>query len=433
MNRLSLIAAAVLITAAAVNAADDEWTRFRGPSGTGISAATTIPVKWTDADYNWKVELPGTGHSSPVVCGNRVYVTSADDETARRTVLCLSTADGHTLWRRDYESKTYPQNNANSYATATPACDAAGVVVTWTTPAEVVLVALDPDGKEVWRRGLGPFTAVHGSGTSPVVYGDKVILANDQEDLNRMPAPRNAKAGEQRAVGKSFLVALDRKTGEIRWQTDRRTGLAAYSTPCVYQAGGGRPELIFTSTAHGITAIDPDTGKVNWEMADLFKDRCSASPVCAPGLVIAGYGYGTNGTQYVAVRPGSKEKGVEPSLAYKIEKPVPLVPTPLVKDGRLFFWFDNGTVACLKAETGEQIWRDRVPDEAFYGSPVCVNDRLYCISRTGDVIVLAAGDKFELLAKVPLGEKSFATPAVSGGVMYLRTLSHLFSLGGKKP
>jgi len=128
---------------------DGEWPRFRGPNGTGISSATTVPVTWSEEDYNWKVELPGTGHSSPVVWGNRIFLGCGDSETAGRTIVCLDTADGRTLWRRDYPSKTYRQHRYNGFATATPAVDARGVVITWSTPEEVVLLALDLDGGEV--------------------------------------------------------------------------------------------------------------------------------------------------------------------------------------------------------------------------------------------------------------------------------------------
>jgi len=425
-----IAAVLALLGSGALRAEEGEWSRFRGPNGTGISPATTVPATWTDKDYNWQVTLPGLGHSSPVLWGNRLYLTCGDAATAQRTVLCLDSGDGRTLWRRDDPSKPYDQNRDNCFASATPAADADGVVLTWTTPEAVVLLALDPDGREVWRRDLGPFVAKHGSGTSPVLVGDLVVLANDQEDMNRMLAG-GAKTGQGHPVGRSFLVGLDRKTGRTRWQVDRRTGLAAYSTPCLYQADGRPPELIFTSTAHGITAVDPATGAVNWEVDKIFLDRCSGSPVTAPGLVIAGYGYGNRGSLYVAVRPGSRREGVEPALAYQLAKPVPLVPTPIVKDGRLFLWHDDGQVACLNVATGETVWRERVGG-AYYGSPVWVGGRLYCIARSGEVAVVAAADKFELLARVPLGEASYATPAVAGGVMYLRTFTRLYSLGGAK-
>ena len=423
-----LVALAFILAASGLRAGEADWPRFRGPNGAGISDATTVPVKWTEADYNWKVALPGIGHSSPVLWGSRIFLTSADAEGAKRLILCLDAADGRVLWQREYPLKAYEQNQNNCFASSTPAADADAVYLTWTTPEEVTLLALDHAGAEKWRRSLGPFIAKHGSGTSPIVFEDLVVLANDQEDLNRMLMP-GAKAGQKRAVGTSFLVAVDRKTGQTRWQTERRTGLAAYSTPCVYTPDGGQPELIFTSTAHGVTAVDPRTGNVNWEVGDVFKDRCVGSPVFAPGLVLAGYGYGTRGTLYVAVRPGSREKGVAAAVAYELAKPVPLVPTPIVKDGRLFFWHDDGMVACLKVSTGEGVWRERAGG-SFYGSPVWVNGRLYCIARNGDVVVLAASDTFEALARVPLGSQCFTTPAVAGGVMYLRTVSHLYSLGG---
>ena len=426
LTRLALAAATVLIIAAGVTAGEGDWPRFRGPNGQGISDATTVPVKWTDADYNWKVKLPGTGHSSPVLWGDRLFLTCTDAETAKRLIVCLKAADGSKIWQRDYESKTYTQNNDNSFASASPAADAGGIVVTWSTPEEITLVALDLDGKDVWRRGLGPLVAKHGSGQSPIICGDLVVLTNDQEDLNRMPMPGPS---GNRPIGKSTLIAVDRKTGQTRWQIERQTALAAYSTPCVYEAPGGKPELIFSSTAHGITAVDPATGKVNWEVGGIFKDRCVGSPVVAPGLVFAGYGLGTRGILYVAVRPASAGKKAE--VAYEIPKPVPLVPTPIAKDGRLYLWYDDGTVACLKVETGEIVWREKAGG-AYYGSPVWVAGRLYCIARNGDVVVLAAADKFEALARVPLGETSFATPAVAGGVMYLRTYNYLYSLGGKK-
>ncbi len=409
------------------SAGERPWPRFRGPNGEGISDAATVPATWTEKDYNWRVKVPGAGHSSPAVWGRRIFLTSGDRTTAGRMVLCLDTANGHTLWQRDFPSKPFNQNNDNSYMSASPAADADGVAVTWSTPQEVALLALDNEGRDLWRRNLGPYVGGHGTAVSPIIVDGLVVLGNDQEDPKSVPSMY----GPNPTIppGKSFLIAVDRKTGETRWQTERRTWMSPYSTPCVSPSVEGRPELIFASTAHGITGVDVATGKVNWEMGGLFTDRCVGSPVLAPGLVIAGFGNGAQGTRWVAVRPGSREKGIEPTLAYEVKRPVPLVPTPLVKDGRLFLWGDDGIVACLKAATGETIWRERL-GASFYGSPVCVGNRLYCMAKTGEVFVLAASDKFEVLGRVSLGEASFATPAVADGVMYLRTRSQLFSLGG---
>jgi outer membrane protein assembly factor BamB len=408
-------------------AGEGEWSRFRGPNGSGISQATTVPAKWTEKDYNWKVPLPGVGHSSPVVWERRVFVTCGDAKTARRTVVCLAAADGHTLWQRDYPSTTYAQHPDSDYATATPAVDGHGVILTWTTPEEVTLLALDLEGRQLWRRHLGPFIAVQGSGSSPILCGDLVVLANDQENPSLIPGH---KKDPPEPIGKSFLIALDRRTGQTRWQIDRPTAFSSLATPCVCPSADGRQHLIFTSTIHGITAVDPATGKIQWELDQDFSDRCVGSPVVGDGLVIAGCGKGLRGTRCVAVRPDWQTKEAKPAVAYELTKALSLVPTPLVKDGRLFFWGDDGVVSCLRVASGELVWRERVGG-SYYSSPVWVDHRLYCIARNGDVVVVAAADKFQLLARVPLGEPSFATPAVAGGVMYLRTRGHLYSLGGK--
>ncbi len=427
MTGRALSVTVLVLFASATHAAEQDWGRFRGPNGDGAGHAVTVPTAWTDRDYNWTAELPGVGHGSPAISGRRIFVTCGDAETAERSVLCLDTADGHTVWRRDFRSHTYRQHRDNCYATATPAADAHGVVVTWSTPEEILLLALDRDGNEAWRRRLGPFVGPHGTGSSPIIVDDLVILANDQEDL-RLLARLMGRKEPDVEPGKSFLIAVDRKTGETRWKIPRRTALAAYSTPCVRTPDGGRPELIFTSTAHGITAVDVAAGRVNWEIDDVFRDRCVGSPICAAGLVIAGFGHGVRGVRWVAVRPG--EKNVKPSIAYDVTRSLPLVVTPVVNRDRLFLWADDGVVTCVDVSDGRRIWRERIGG-AFYGSPVCVNDRLYCIARNGEVVVLAAADKCEVLARVPLDEPSYATPAVSQGVMYLRTRSHLFSLGGK--
>jgi outer membrane protein assembly factor BamB len=292
-----------------------------------------------------------------------------------------------------------------------------------------MLLALDLQGRELWRRNLGPLVSLQGSGSSPILYQDLVVLFNDQEDMGRSFVPK--KKDGPSPVGRSFLIALDRKTGQTRWQTETKTWLAGYSTPCVYRAEGGRAELIFSSTAQGIMGVDPATGKINWEIGPPFLDRAVISPVVAPGLVIAGHGQGSNGLRCLFVRPGSREQGTPPAIAYVATQSLPMVPTPLVKDGRLFLWSDGGVASCLRLPDGEVLWRERVGGN-FYSSPVWVDGRLYNISKKGEVVVLAAADKFEVLSRVPLGETTLATPAVSGGVMYLRTSEHLFSLGGKR-
>ncbi len=407
----------LLLLATSAVAADDNWPRFRGPNGSGISDATTIPATWTSNDYRWVATLPGGGHSSPVIIGKRIFVTCADDATAKRILVCLDAATGKIAWQREYASKTFRQNKDCSYATCTPTADERGVVVVWPSPEQMLMVALDNDDKETWRRDFGPLVTHHGFGTSPIIVGDLVIFNNDQDDLNALPSPPKNKP---LVAGKSFLIALDRATGKTHWQLDRRTKLGTYGAPCLRGS-----ELILCSLGYGVTGVDLATGKVNWELPGVFDQRCVSSPALHGDIIFQGCGIGGAGTYFTAVKAGAQPKQI-----YQLEKPVPYVPTALVKDGRLFAWCDAGSVACLDTATGKLIWRDRVQG-AFYSSPVWAGGRLYNIGKNGDVFVLSAGDKFELLARIPLGEKSFASPAVANGTLYLRTYKKLFVVGGK--
>jgi outer membrane protein assembly factor BamB len=387
-----------------------EWTRFRGPNGTGISDAKGIPSSWTDKDNNWQVALPGIGHSSPVLWGERIFLTSAIDDTAERILLCVNAGDGRILWERRYGSTVHPKHLRNSFATPSPACDSERVYFVWSTPDEYTLVAMDHDGNEKWKHDLGPYTSMHSAGPSPIVYGDLLILGNDQD-------------------GESSLLAFDRVTGTLRWQTPRKHEFVSYATPCVLTREGLPDELIFLSGAHGVSGIDPRSGKTNWEL-DVFDKRTCASPVLAGGMIWGSCGSGGGGNYVASVQPGTPDGSIQPREVWKITDSAPYVPTMIGKGDLVFLWSDKGVVLCVKASTGQVLWKQRVGGN-FSGSPVCVDDRLYCIAEDGEVVVVSASDQYELLARNPLGEDSRSTPAVAGGRMYLRTYSHLISLGGK--
>lgn len=391
-----------------------EWTRFRGPNGSGIGHAINVPAEWTEADYNWRVQLPGIGHSSPVIWGQRLFVLSADPEDATRYVLCLNTDTGEEIWRRDFASNSHPIHARNSFASPTPAVDQDHVYVAWSTPDQTSFMALDHDGKPVWNLELGPFASQHGFGTSPMVFNDLVILCVQQrkpdDDGPRIPS--------------SFILAVDRKTGETRWRTTRMSEVVSYSVPCIYEPEGGKPELIGLSTADGVFSLDPENGEENWSV-DALSMRTVSSPIIEDGLIFGSTGSGGGGNYVVAVQPGQ-----DPALAYEIKKQAPYVPCPVAQNGLLFLWFDKGVVSCVRAATGKQVWQRRVGGN-YSGSPVIVDGRLYCIDEDGVVVVLAAGEQFQLLGRNPLGESSRSTPAVANNRMYLRTDSHLVSIGGK--
>jgi outer membrane protein assembly factor BamB len=405
--------AAVLLLPPAL--AGQEWTRFRGPNGTGISADTRVPTTWTEEDFRWRVAIPGESHSQPVIWGGRIFLTTAIDTGKERALVCLDKETGSELWTRKYPLPTHrPQNRNASYANASPVVDADRVIACFVSRDHFWVRAFDHSGKELWSRELGPFASQHGHGASPMIYDGTVIVTNDQD-------------------GESFVVALDVQTGRDVWKTPRRTvpGGTAYGTPCVNRRPDGTPELIFTSQAHGISSLDPRTGALNWE-ARAYDKRMVASPVVAGDLVIGSCGQGGGAGNYLsAVRlPAGKGDVTTSHVAYTLRTATPYVPTPLYKDGRLYLISDAGIASALEAPTGRQLWSERLRAE-FFGSPVLIDGRIYAPTTRGEMIVLATGDTFQLLARNPIGEGTHSTPCVDGGRLYVKTFTHLVCIGKK--
>jgi outer membrane protein assembly factor BamB len=328
-------------------------------------------------------------------------------------IRCLRTADGALIWQQSFHATTFNLNNSTAYDTATPTVDGDRVYMAWATPNQYAVVALDKhEGKEVWRRDLGPFQGDHGFGASPILFEGMVILSNDQ-------------------TGPSSIVGLDCRTGKTRWQADRRTVKTAYSTPAIYQPANGPPQLILASSAHGVSSLDPYSGKLHWELDDVFGEiRVVGSPVVVAGLIVAQCGGGRGGKRMIAVRPGDPAAGIQAQVAYDIEGSLPYVPTPVARGKLLFFISDTGVASCIDAATGDLVWRERVGGN-YFASPVRIGDRIYCVSRDGEMVVLAAADQYKVLGRTDLEEPSHSTPAVADGVLYLRTLSHLMAIGGQ--
>jgi outer membrane protein assembly factor BamB len=411
--------AALIITPVSVSKGQ-EWTRFRGLNGQGISYAKTIPVKWTEEDYNWKIKLPGGGHSSPVLWGEKLFITSGDQKVGKSTIFALDVTNGKVLWQKEYTISKYRPNKLNSFASATPTVDAEYVYVLFTSPEETILAALNHQGKEIWKRTFEGVRCQHGAGASPIVHDDMVIFTHEHEDKSSPDA-------------QSVWFAVNCKTGETCWTLDRDTGpKTSYSTPCVYTPAQDKPQLIFNSHSHGMTSVDPGTGKVIWEVASAFPARVISSPIIAGELLIGSCGDGGSGKRLVAIRPGSSDGSIQPKEAYSIDKGYrPYVPTSIAMDGLLFTFLDRGNVSCWNSATGRQLWEEK-PAGRFFGSPVWIDGKLYCITIDGDVVVVRASETYELLAINPLGGKSHSAPAIADGRMYLRTYSQLFSIGGKK-
>jgi outer membrane protein assembly factor BamB len=397
-------------------AAGQEWTRFRGPNGSGESEAATIPAQWKESDFNWKLPLPGVGHGSPVLWGDKLFLLSADPKTATRYLQCIDVTKGEQLWRREYPGTVHHLHNRSSFASCTPCVEENRVYVSWTDPEHTRLLALDHAGNEIWSQDFGPWTSQHGFGSSPIIHEDQVIVSYSQE------VSKQANVAEPKA---SFLVAVDKKTGDIRWRTERKIDTTSYSVPCIRKNERGQDEIVCCTTAEGMFALDPKTGKENWSLP-VFDKRTVSSPQLVGGLIIGTTGSGGGGNALVAIKPGSP-----PTVEYEVKRQAPYVPTPVARGDLLFLFEDkSGFVSCVEAATGAEIWQERL-SIPFSGSPVRAGNKLFCVGEEGTVVCLAAENEFAELGRTALKEECRSTPAIAGGRIYVRTVSTLYSVGGK--
>ncbi|MEE3371339.1 MAG: PQQ-binding-like beta-propeller repeat protein [Planctomycetota bacterium] len=385
-----------------------EWSRFRGPNGSGISPAKSIPTRWTAADYQWQVPLAGSGYSSPVIWGDRLFLTLADNNSGRRSLVCIDTRNGKTRWKHGFADATYTIHQLNSRVSATPALDALRVYVLWGTDDELIAQALTHDGKLIWSQSLGPYKSLHGIASSPIVHDGQLLVANDQDKS-------------------SSLMALNAATGEQVWSLSRQT-TANYSTPCLFTNGDRSTEVIFSSRDKGLSAVDVTSGKLTWELA-VFKSHVAvASPVVA-GNYIVGVSGGVGVPEELVTIQLQSQQPARPLELYRIEQTAPFVPTPLVHQGMLFSVSDEGVAMSIDLASGKLHWKQRLQNK-FYSSPICINGKLYIAATDGEVLVLEASDQFQVLARNRLADGMQATPAVAGNSMFLRTFTSLICITG---
>jgi outer membrane protein assembly factor BamB len=405
-----MFGAAIVVLLANGVASAENWPRFRGPGGDGQSDAAGIPSEWTEADYIWKRALPGLGHSCPVIWNDRLYVTSADRETGEQIALAFDAATGEPLWETRFASLPHNMHPTNTFATSTPAVDAEQIYLAWMDGQTVTLGAFTHDGVEIWRQQVATLNEHHGFGTSPVVVGNVVCIANETQDGNE-----------------SAIFGFDRTSGESLWRLPRGSGKTSFSTPCAWKSPEGEELLLMTSMGSGLTAFDPATGEIVWQGFEHdLPDRSVSSPIAAGGLVFISCGSGNNGMHMIAARPAAA--GGPSQEVYRLKQGVPNIPTPVVAGDLLFLWHDRGTVSCLDVATGKEHWRQRVSGK-FHSSPLRIGERIFCTALDGDVYVLAASKEYQLLARNALGEPCTATPAVANGRVYFRTESSLICLG----
>jgi outer membrane protein assembly factor BamB len=403
-----------------------EWSRFRGPNGTGTSADKDVPIEWTEKEnIRWKLAIPGKGHSSPIVWGNRLFLQTAAPDGKDRALVCVDTDKGEILWTKTIAGRPSKTHDRNSLASSTPATDGERVYCLFWDSKELLLYAFDFKGEVVWKRGDGADKArdelgtyevkqggqsQHGAGTSPMVYDGKVFLANDKD-------------------GSATLLALDAKTGSTVWKADRKPFRTCYSTPFILDKKDGDKELIVGSTA-GITGYNPADGHVNWDFRWSFKGmalRTVASPIAHDGQVFLNSGDGSGERDMIAVALGGQGDVSKSNLVWEDRKSFPYVPTLLASDGYLFGVSDKGSAFCWDAKTGAEIWTQRLGSPVT-ASPILIDGKIYVAAEDGQVYVFAAASKFKLLATNTVGEPVSATPAEASNCLYIRGGEHLFCI-----
>ena len=393
----------------------ENWPQFRGADGSGISSEKGIPTSWSQGDYLWDVAIAGSGHGAPVIWGDSLFVTSAEDDGAARLLVCLDATTGQQRWSQSIGmNRSKPQNQKGSHASSTPATDGERVYVMFADKENYLVAAYDFAGTLVWRRRLGTFESQHNLGVSPIVVDDMLIACNDQD-------------------GPSSIFALDKKTGATRWVTPRafRGQSTSYSTPIVVRESNQPPQLICASGPLGISSLDLKTGTPIWHSGE-FPLRTVASPVFGGGLLIASCGQGGRyGVLQVAVDPKLRDENGMAKVIWKREKMIPYVPTPIIRGDYLFDWTDEGIIACVELKTGKDVWVKRLGG-MISSSLLCIDGKIYGVQDSGKTTVIEAGPEFKELGTADLGEGSYSTPAIANGRLYLRTFSRLKCLQAKK-
>lgn len=402
---LILLLVAPMLRAADAPAADTNWPMWRGPRGDGHSAEANVPTRWSATEnVAWKVPIPGWGHSSPVVWGERVFVTSYVESGTRRVLLCLDRNDGKILWERTVlASPPEQKHRLNSFASATPATDGKRVWVTFFERPRIQVVCYDVDGNELWRKSPGTFASVHGFCSSPVIHNDLLIVNCDQD------AP-------------AYIVAFDRQTGDERWRIDRPNKTRSYCTPLIAELAG-RTQMVL-SGSKSVASYDPDTGKQFWVM-DGPTEQMVASLVHTQGVLFVTGGFPER--HVLGVDPSGAGDVTKTHILWRDKKGVSYVPSPIAHDQWFYVVSDGGVCVCYEAKTGKVAFSQRL-GKHHSASAVAAGGNLYFTSDAGETFVLKGGPAYELVSKNDLGEECYASPAISRGQVFIRTLKNLYCI-----
>jgi outer membrane protein assembly factor BamB len=394
----SLAASQLLIAqpnkaAAPITVAANDWPWWRGPSRDGVAAAEQkLPLEWSSSkNIVWEAAIPGRGHGSPIVAGERVVLATADEELQVQSVLCFDRKTGKQLWQAEVHKGEFAKggNTKSSHASSTPACDGERVFINFLNGGAIHTTALDLNGKRLWQTKVSDYVLHQGFGSSPAVTGELVIVSADNK-------------------GGGLIAGLERATGKKVWERERPKA-PNYASPIIVTVGG-KEQLILIG-CDLVTSLDPLTGKEIWETKGATTE-CVTSTVTDGKHIFTSGGYPRNHVAAVKIDGSGTVVWENKTRVY--------VPSMLMRNGHLYAVLDDGFAVCWKSDTGTEIWKGRLAG-AFTASPVLVGENILAINESGKAYIFKASpDSFDLVAENRLGDEVFASPAVCGGRIYLR-------------
>ena len=406
MKTCSMVAVLIFVSLTACVSRAEDWPGWRGPRGDGTSRETDVPLHWSATEnVIWKTPIPGTGRSSPIVNGRHVFVTTGDEADESRRVLCLDRESGRLLWNVAVHcGSAGTMHRLNSTASSTPAADDERVYAVFVDDLGMRVAAVDFSGRVVWSVSPGSFASQHGFAASPVLYGEGVIV-NGQQD------------------GEAFVVMLNRATGAEIWRHQPKINLRSFSTPILIQHDG-EDQLILAGSSQTV-ALAPRTGKTLW-FAQGPSEKFVSTPAVGHGLVFS-FG-GSPSKRAMAIKLGGIGDVLNTHVAWRNERSMPYVPSPLLAGDYLHVISDDGIYTCLDPKTGDVRHTGRKLG-AVSSSPVAAAGRIYFFEDSGRCTVIANGAAFEVIATNEIGDAVYTTPAISAGSLFVRSDTHLVRIG----
>ena len=381
----------------------ENWTEFRGPTGQGHSRESGLPLTWSETEnVAWKVPVPGSGWSSPVLADDQIWLTTGLDDGRSLRAVCVNRDTGRIVHNVEVFqlADPGPVHQKNGHASPTPIIEGDRIYLHFGSHGTACITR---SGQIVWKTQELKYYHRHGPGGSPVVYGDSLIVSCDGYDIQ-------------------FVVALDKRTGKIRWKSPRK-GYQAYTTPLTIQVQG--KDQLISPGAHRAVAYEPLTGKEIWSIR--YGDGYSnvPRPVFGHGLVFISSGF--EQAVLLAVRPDGQGDVTDSHVAWSLKRAVPLTPSPLLVGDELYLVSDNGIASCLDAKTGKTHWQQRLGGN-HSASPTFAGGRIYFLNEEGESVVIEPGREFKKLATNQLDGHTLASMAVSSKAIFVRSASHLYRL-----